>query len=47
MKSIEIVSKPTDGHLTTIDISYIVPWHQRHRYESTMCATMRIVKLDH
>ena len=31
--------------LTTIDISYTAPWHQRHRYESTIAwhATMRII----
>ena len=23
-------------YLTTIDISYIAPWHQRHQYESTI-----------
>ena len=37
--------KPTDGQIkycrylgyfTTIDISYTAPWHQRHRYESTI-----------
>ena len=45
MKSIEILSKPTDGqkniadtwtYLTTIEISYTAPWHQRHHYESTI-----------
>ena len=44
MKSIENSQKVhgwTDfclflDHLTTIDISYTAPWHQRHRYESTI-----------
>ena len=26
-------------YLTTIDISYTAPWHQRHRYESTITLT--------
>ena len=45
MKSIEILSKAHGwteeycrylDNLTTIDISHTAPWHQRHRYESTI-----------
>ena len=45
VESIEILRKPMDGqkilpkyldYLATIDISYTVPWHHRHRYESTI-----------
>ena len=44
-KSIEILQQahgwteeycPYLDYLTTIDISYTAPWHQRHRYESTI-----------
>ena len=45
MRSAEILSEPRGwteeycrylDYLTTIDISYTAPWHQRHRYESTI-----------
>ena len=33
-------------HLTTIDISYTAPWHQRHWYENTIMLVLMIAKLD-
>ena len=56
MKSIEILSKPTDGQYNIADTwtasrrstSYKAPWQQARVYESPLrwCAKMRIVKLD-